>query len=77
MGNANALNGEGGEEEREGKLEGPAWWPLYGVLGIPGGLLFWEALNPLSQVPAQVVGFATLVLSFGGIALWLSFLAKE
>ncbi len=45
-------------EEMEGQLGGFAWWPLFGVLGIPGGLLSWEVLSPLPQIPVQAVSFA-------------------
>ncbi len=59
------------------KLEGLTWWPLYALLGILGGLLFWEAFRPLPLIPVQVVSFAALGLLFGGIALWLILFVNE
>ena len=59
------------------KDERTAWWPLYALMAILGGLLLWEELNPLPLLPAQAVGFATLTLLFGGVCLWLVHLAKE
>ncbi len=63
--------------EMEGQLERFAWWPLLGVLGVPGGLLSWEAWSPLPQIPVQAVSFAALGLLFLGIALWLILLVKK
>ncbi len=64
-------------DEMKGQLGGFAWWPLLGVLGIPGGLLSWEALSPLPEIPVQAVSFAALGLLFLGIALWLILLVKK
>ncbi len=77
MKNANYQLHEEREEAMEGKLGGPPWWPLFGVLGIPGGLLSWEALSPLPLIPAQAVSFAALGLVFCGIALWVIFFLNE
>ncbi len=63
-------------EAIEGKFEGPALWPFLASLAIPGGLLVWEALSPLPEVPASAVGFAALGLVFLGIALWVIFFVK-
>ncbi len=63
--------------EREGKYENRAWWPLFALSGILGGLLLWEDCSPLPFVATQVVSFATLSLLFGGIALWLISLTRD
>ncbi len=77
MANANYQNDYGGAEEMEAKLKETTWWPLFALLGILGALLFWEALNPLPLIPAQVVSFAALGLLFGGVTLWLMVVVKE
>ncbi len=59
------------------KYERTAWWPLYALMGILGGLLLWEELNPLPMLPVQAVSFATLTLLFGGVCLWLVHFTKE
>ncbi len=64
-------------DEMEEQLKTFPWWPFVGVLGAPGGLLFWEALSPLPQIPAQAVSFVALGLLFCGIALWVILLARD
>jgi hypothetical protein len=59
------------------KYDGTAWWPLFALMGILGGLLLWEEVNPLPLLSAQAVSFATLALLSGGIGLWLILFAKE
>ncbi len=71
MENVNYRNSEGREEEMGETLEGLTCWPLFALMGILGGFLFWEALSPLPLIPAQVVSLAGLGLVFGGIALWV------
>jgi hypothetical protein len=67
------------DKEREigRKYETSVWWPLFALMGILGGLLLWEELNPLPLLPAQAVSFATLTLLYGGVGLWLVLFAKE
>ncbi len=77
MENANYCNNKEREKVLEGQLEESAWWPLFALLAILGGLLFWEELSPLPQIPIQVVGLGALGLLFGGIALWVIFLARD
>ncbi len=77
MENAKYRNNQQREKVIEGQLGGFAWWPLFGVLGIPGGLLFWEALSPLPLIPVQAVSFAALGLVFCGIALWVIFFLNK
>ncbi len=76
MTNADYRHNEWRVDKMEKKIKGPAWWPFFGLLGVPGGLLSWEALSPLPQIPAQAVSFAALALLFVGIALWVIFLAR-
>ncbi len=65
------------EEEIEKKYEGTAWWPLFALIGILGGLLLWEDLNPLTLLPAPAIGLVTLTLLYGGVCIWLVLIAKE
>ncbi len=77
MANANYRYNEWRVDEMEKKIEKPAWWPFFGLLGVAGGLLFWEALSPLPQIPTQAVSFVALGLLFVGLALWVIFLVRK
>ncbi len=61
----------------EGKGERTAWWPFYALLGASGGLLSWEAWNPLPAIPGEIIGFIAFGLLFTGIALWVIFSFKK